>query len=178
MAAKGGDVYSAVSGIVDNARIIASPTASIGEKIAAGFDIALDVGTGINTKDIQTAARAVEGAGDKLGGAYNAVKNANKNRGGETHHMPSRASTGDTGSKGPSIWMEKDDHKMTASHPSQSGSKEFRESQRELFDSGKAGQRKAMANEIRDVRSKFGNHYDVNIKQMLNDAKKQGMLEK
>jgi hypothetical protein len=72
--------------------------------------------------------------------------------------------------------MEKDDHKMTASHPSQPGSKEFRERQGELWNSG--AQRKAMANEIRDVRSKFGNHYDTNIKQMLDHAKKHGMLDK
>ncbi len=68
IAIKGGDVYSTVSGIVDNAKIIASPNASIGEKIAAGLDIALDVGTGINTKDFKTAARIVEGGGEKTAG--------------------------------------------------------------------------------------------------------------
>jgi len=35
-----------------------------------------------------------------------------------------------------------------------------------------------MANEPRDMRSKFGNHYDTNIKQMLEYAKNQGMLDK
>jgi hypothetical protein len=42
------------------------PTASIGDKIAAAADITLDVGTGINVKDIKAAAKAVEGAAEKV----------------------------------------------------------------------------------------------------------------
>lgn len=68
--AKGGDVYSTLSGIVDNARIIADPNAGLGDKLMAAADIALEVGTGVNTRDIKTAANAVDNvrAGSRSGG--------------------------------------------------------------------------------------------------------------
>ena len=65
IAIKGGDIYSTVSGIVDNAKVIMDPNASAAEKLMAAADIALDVGTGINTRDIKAAAKAVENTADK-----------------------------------------------------------------------------------------------------------------
>jgi hypothetical protein len=73
VAFKGGDLYSTVSGIVDNAKIIADPNASIAEKLAAAGDIALDVGTGVNVKDIKAAAKAVEEVKDKVTKAVGAA---------------------------------------------------------------------------------------------------------
>jgi RHS repeat-associated protein len=65
VAIKGGDAYSAVSGLVENAKIIASPTASLGEKLLAGADMALDLATGVNSRDIQAVGNAAKG-GDKI----------------------------------------------------------------------------------------------------------------
>jgi len=60
LAIKGGDIGSTVSGIVENVATIASPTASLGQKAMAVADIALDVTTGVNAKDIK-AGVAVAG---------------------------------------------------------------------------------------------------------------------
>jgi RHS repeat-associated protein len=73
---KGGDIYSTVSGVVDNAKILMDPNASAAEKLMAAADIALDVGTGINTRDIKAAAKVVENVKDRV----QAARNANKAR--------------------------------------------------------------------------------------------------
>ncbi len=65
--AKGGDVASTVSGIADNVRTIASPDATLAEKGLALAELALDVATGINSKDISAARNAIEGVSGDAG---------------------------------------------------------------------------------------------------------------
>lgn len=50
------------------------PSASIGEKIAAAADIALDVGTGINTRDIKAAKQAVQDLGERAKEIHRGLK--------------------------------------------------------------------------------------------------------
>ena len=66
VAVKGGDIYSTVSGIVENAKVLADPNASPAEKAMAAADIMLDVATGINTRDIKAAGKALEKVKDKI----------------------------------------------------------------------------------------------------------------
>jgi len=78
VAIKGGDIYSTVSGIVDNAKVIMDPNASAAEKAMAAADIALDIGTGINTRDIKAAAKAVDKAADRIQAMRQTEKAADK----------------------------------------------------------------------------------------------------
>ena len=74
---KGGDLASTVSGIADNVRTIANPGASLGSKLLAGGDIALDLLTGVNSKDIKSAVNTAEALGDMAKSAKKA-EHANK----------------------------------------------------------------------------------------------------
>ena len=74
IAMKGGDLYSTVSGIVENGRVLMDPNASIGQKALAAVDIALDVGTGINIKDMKAGIRAAEKVADKVHEARGAAR--------------------------------------------------------------------------------------------------------
>jgi hypothetical protein len=56
---KGGDIYSTVSGIVDNAQTILDPNASGWDKALAGADIALDLVSGFNSKEYKAGWEAV-----------------------------------------------------------------------------------------------------------------------
>lgn len=86
----------------------------------------------------------------------------------DRHHMPSRYSYGGlpyNADCGPSIRMEPVDHQSTASHPNQSGSQEYRNTQQQLLSEGRV--RDAMQMDIDDIRGKFGAKYDTAINQML-----------
>jgi RHS repeat-associated protein len=58
---KGGDIYSTVSGLVENGQTIASPTASTSDKLLAGLDIAADLVTGFNSRDVKAGVEAAKG---------------------------------------------------------------------------------------------------------------------
>lgn len=62
VARKGGDVASTFSGVTENLGTIFNPGTSIGQKAFAAFDIALDLGTGFNTRDIKNGWKAGESA--------------------------------------------------------------------------------------------------------------------
>ena len=63
---KGENLYSLVSGVVENAKVIADPNASWGEKLLAATDIALDVTTGVRIKDIKKGLNVVEKTAKKI----------------------------------------------------------------------------------------------------------------
>lgn len=113
-------------------------------------------------KDAKAANVAVKG------GSYGKVRSMNV--GGEVHHMPADSVTDIPYKKGPAIWMKKEDHSLTASHP-KTGSKGviYRATQRNLMESNQA--RKALAIEVRDVRGLFGSAYNQSLQQMISYAK-------
>ena len=66
--------------------------------------------------------------------------------------------------------MDPLDHKRTASHGSGAQAVEYRARQKKLIDEGRV--QEAIQMDVNDIRAKFGNKYDVAIKEMQNYAKK------
>ncbi|MCX7112869.1 MAG: hypothetical protein NTX45_22675 [Proteobacteria bacterium] len=93
----------------------------------------------------------------------------------ESHHVPSDNSHKQVGTlstnNAPSIQMDKADHQKTASWGNTPSAKAYRNSQASLLKNGKMGFMAAIAMDITDIRSKFGNKYDGAIAQMLAWAK-------
>ena len=111
------------------------------------------------------------------GGKHGKIKKGGKsydpNR--ESHHTPADSAYSQVNGKRvssnakPSIQLDVEDHKKTASWGSEG--KAYRALQSKSMQGGKSGYRAAMMMDIEDVRSKFGNKYDVAIAQMLAWAK-------
>lgn len=108
------------------------------------------------------------------GGSYREVRGVNI--GGEVHHMPAASASDLPYSKGPAIWMTKEDHMLTASYGSGRVADIYRNNQKELMDSGRM--RDAIAMDIRDIRSLFGTKYNEGLLQMLLYAREQGYIQK
>ncbi|MBW4630871.1 MAG: hypothetical protein KME30_02875 [Iphinoe sp. HA4291-MV1] len=104
-----------------------------------------------------------------LGGYYRAIKKANQRRGGEVNHIPPKSAYKGiiplNESKGSAIWMEKADHRKTASWGNSKEARVYRAIQKELISQNKF--REALKMDINDICSKFGNKYDQAIKQAL-----------
>ena len=102
------------------------------------------------------------------GGSYEDVKNysqENKHENVEAHHMPADASSTLDRTEGPCIEMKKEDHRKTASCGNSIEAREYRAKQKELIDKGDF--RGAIQMDIDDIRGKFGDKYDAQIKEML-----------
>lgn len=110
---------------------------------------------------------------EKLGGKYSDVKKTSNGEKHEVHHMPSDFASELPRDDGPSIKMNKEDHRLTASHGNSKEAKEYRDIQKKLIEEGKF--REALQMDIDDIRNKFGDKYDDAIKEMLNYV---DMLEK
>ena len=65
----------------------------------------------------------------------------------------------------PCIEMKKEDHRKTASCGNSIEAREYRAKQKELIDKGDF--RGAIQMDIDDIRGKFGDKYDAQIKEML-----------
>ncbi|KZN49757.1 hypothetical protein N476_18365 [Pseudoalteromonas luteoviolacea H33] len=107
------------------------------------------------------------------GGAFGKLKTGN---GIERHHMPADSINGIKRARGPSIQMLKEDHRKTSSWGNSAPSQAYKAEVKSLIDSGQM--RKAMAMEIKDVRSQFGRKYNQATREMLDYAKKEGFLNK
>jgi uncharacterized protein RhaS with RHS repeats len=59
---KGEDAYSTIAGAVDDAKTIASPTASIGEKLAAAASLATEIASPVSARDAKKAYNAADEA--------------------------------------------------------------------------------------------------------------------
>lgn len=100
----------------------------------------------------------------------------------ESHHMPAASAYSKINGKPiapgnmPTIQMDKDDHKLTASWGNSNSAKMYRLEQERLIKSGKTGYMQAMTLDIIDIRSKFGDKYDSAIAQMLTWSKCKGYL--
>ncbi len=97
------------------------------------------------------------------GGAYGKVRSGTK--GGEVNHSPPASVSPYPYRKSPAFWMETVDHRKTASWGSSNAAKTWRAKQEALINEGKL--REAIQMDIDDIRLKFGNKYDKNIREML-----------
>ena len=100
----------------------------------------------------------------------------------DAHHMPADAINGIPRGKGSAIQMDPKDHQKTKSYGNDKTSRQFREEQKQLIESG--NMRGAMAREIWDVRrvarerGGYAGKYNKAIQRMLEYAKKEKMLNK
>jgi len=92
----------------------------------------------------------------------------------EAHHMPANAASSISEHKGPAIQMDKGDHRQSAS--CDTNDPKYVTAQQKLASQGKAGVMAAMAMDIADIRSKFGNKYDSAIAQMMMYSKCKGYI--
>jgi hypothetical protein len=88
------------------------------------------------------------------------------------HHLPADKATSVSRSNGPAIQMEIADHKATKSY----GSKQHVAHLKTMIDGGQM--RKAMYLEIKDVRRIGGRKYNRALLEMLDYAKRSGMLSR
>ena len=121
----------------------------------------------VSSENTEGAAEANEIK--KTGGSYGELKREgwgwSSEPPREIHHMPSDASSPLERNDGPSIVMEYDDHKETASCGSSRDAQEYRAEQKRLIEDGKF--REALQMDIDDIHDKFGDKYDGSIEQML-----------
>jgi multidrug efflux pump subunit AcrA (membrane-fusion protein) len=96
----------------------------------------------------------------KGGGSYGKLKG----KGGEVHHMPANSVSPLSRNKGPAVRMSEKDHRKTASWGNSREAKAYRKKQKKLIKEGKFKEAQRM--DIDDVRSKFGNKYDDQIRKM------------
>lgn len=108
------------------------------------------------------------------GGSYKDVRDANE--GGQVHHMPSFAASQSAGvlskNSGPSLWMETSDHRRTQSFRRSREADDYRNQQKELIEQGKFQEAQQM--DIDDIRSKFGDKYDLGIQELQNYTQELG----
>ena len=100
------------------------------------------------------------------GGSYREVRkyiieNNLENR--EVHHIPSDCVSPLERMDGPCIEMKKADHAETASFGNSREAREYRTEQKRLIDQGDF--RAAFKMDVQDIRFKFGNKYDAQIKE-------------
>ncbi|MCM1059864.1 MAG: hypothetical protein NC452_06185 [Eubacterium sp.] len=100
-----------------------------------------------------------------MGGSYSDVKKTSDGETHEVHHMPADTASHLDRLDGPTIKMEKEDHRQTASCGSSLEAREYQAKQKELIDSGNF--REALQMDIDDIHEKFGSKYDEAISQML-----------
>jgi hypothetical protein len=101
---------------------------------------------------------------EKKGGSYAEVKENSDGATSEVHHMPAKSASELPRSDGPSIKMDREDHKQTASFGPSREAHEYRQKQKELIKEGKF--REALQMDIEDIHEKFGNKYDDAIAEM------------
>jgi len=91
--------------------------------------------------------------------------------------MPAKKSSTLSEGDGPAIWMDKSDHRRTASCGRSKKAQAYRVKQEKLIKSGKF--REAVEMDVKDIRSKFGNKYDKGIGEMwkyVNKLERKGAI--
>ena len=102
---------------------------------------------------------------NKKGGSYGEVFKEGEGDQYEVHHMPSDSASPLERNDGPSIKMEKADHRQTESCGGAPEACEYRAIQQELISEGKF--REALQMDIDDIHEKFSDKYDDAIAEML-----------
>ena len=159
------DVTAAV-GSVEGAAKIAGIAGKTAEKIDNIADAAKTVK---NTADNISKVEHNALTAPVKGGSYSQVKNANVGLGGETHHMPAKSVSRIPESKGPAVYLEKVDHKNTASYGNSFNAEHYRQIQKELIDQGKY--RDAAAMDIWDIKKNTGTKYNEGLQQSIDYMK-------
>ena len=109
------------------------------------------------------------------GGSYYKVRSSNI--GGEVHHAPANSISPLSHGKGPAVWMDKADHKLTGSHGSRGLSgKMYRLKQSQFINKGKWN--KALDMDIVDIKTQFGNKYNAGLIEMIDYSHKKGLITK
>lgn len=119
----------------------------------------------ISEYDIDKRIEKSEIEHEVSGGPYSEVKKNSNGEIYEVHHMPSDTASPLDRLDGPTIKMEKEDHRQTASCGSSKDARDYQKKQKELVDNGKF--REALQMDIDDIHEKFGSKYDEAISQML-----------
>lgn len=96
----------------------------------------------------------------KGGGAFKDLENRENT---ERHHIPSCEASDLPRDDGPCIIMDKQDHMKTASWGRAKEAQIYRAKQKELIENGHFKEAQNM--DIKDIRNKFGNKYDTEIKE-------------
>jgi len=130
----------------------------------------------VGTFFVATVLRALKGKRYQ-GGAYKDIGEVGD--GLDNHHMPADSITDTPRGDGPAITMDPLDHRETSSWGSSLEAQEYRASQADLLEQGRA--RDAMAREIRDVRRvarEAGDprRYNQAMQEMLDYAKEAGYV--
>ncbi|MFI8616860.1 hypothetical protein ACIGHN_15265 [Acidovorax sp. NPDC077693] len=100
----------------------------------------------------------------------------------QSHHVPADSAYGSingnpvSSDNKPTIQMDLEDHKNTASYDNKPGAAQYRDTQARLMMSGKAGFASALAMDIQDVKSKFPGKYTSAIAQMMAWSKCMGYI--
>lgn len=116
----------------------------------------------------------VEWNGEHHGGAYKDVFVPRRGEDVEVHHMPANEVNGLEFQDGPTISMDKPDHRLTGSCGMTTEAREYRAQQRELIEAGDF--KGAIKMDIDDIHSKFGDKYDGAIQEMLDYAEGAGFI--
>ncbi|MDR0916488.1 MAG: hypothetical protein LBN02_04795 [Oscillospiraceae bacterium] len=99
----------------------------------------------------------------RQGGAYKVVKKyVTEDQ--EVHHVPAASTNGLEFRDGPSIAMEKADHRLTKSWGNSNDAQDYRKKQNEYVERGEFTS--AVQMDIDDIRSRFGDKYDDAISEM------------
>ncbi len=101
---------------------------------------------------------------EKIGGSYGDVYKEGEGDKYEVHHIPADSISPLEKNDGPSIKMEKEDHRQTASCGSSKEACDYRAEQKKLIEQGKF--RDAVQMDIDDIHDKFGSKYDDAINEM------------
>lgn len=117
---------------------------------------------GVGYADEIIQGGAMLGKNAPSGGAYGKLDNFTET-GLQKHHIPANSVSPLSTYKGGAVQISPSDHKMTASYGSTKASKRFRAQQEQYIKNGDF--KSAFMMDVQDLRSKFGNKYDVAIEQ-------------
>ena len=139
----------------------AASTAAAAVIAAEGIALGVGLADGTQPGPVDTAAQGT--VAKFAGGAYKNL-GAKGSKGIECHHCPANSASKLSKSDGPTIQMEKGDHRQTASWGNSKEAQEYRAKQADMIESGDF--KGAQQMDIDDVQSKFGGKYDDAIRQM------------
>ncbi|MBM6676132.1 hypothetical protein H6A07_05185 [Olsenella uli] len=124
--------------------------------------------------DARVERPRAEASGEYRGGSYRDVFVGGRGDRIEVHHMPADEVNGLERNDGPSIAMDKADHRMMSSTGASKEAREYRAEQLKLIESGDF--KGALKMDIDDIHGKCGDKYDGAIQQMLDYAESKGYI--
>ena len=153
----GGDIGLTFAGAVSDYKALTGRGTSLGGRAIAAINLASELAP-VSTRDVGEASSFAGGAYKKLTGK------STPNKPLECHHCPADSVSPLSKGNGPSIQMDKADHKQTLSNGNSREAQAYRQQQKELIDQGNFQGAQQM--DIDDVQNQFGDKYDGAIDQM------------